>query len=173
MSRCMTRRDFAVRAAGFGTAVGLAAMRRELHAHDEISHTAESIHQEVVVKATSKRIYEALTDSAQFTNVTTFSPVMNAEPAEIGGAVGEHFTLFGGHIVGRQVELVPFRRIVQAWRVVDWDSGVYSIAKFDLTDQGPQTTIVFDHTGFPNGKADHLAEGWHLNYWKPLEQYFE
>ena len=173
MSSYMTRRDLAGRITGFASAVGLVAMRRAAHASDEISHTAESIHQEVVVKATSKRIYEALTDSAQFTKVTTFSSVMNAAPARIGRAVGESFTLFGGHIVGRHVELVPFRRIVQAWRVVDWDSGVYSIAKFDLTDQGPQTTIVFDHTGFPNGKADHLAEGWHLNYWKPLEKYFE
>jgi len=172
MSRCMTRRDFAVRITGFGT-VGVVAMRGAAHASDEISHTAESIHQEVVVNATSRRIYEALTDSAQFTQVTRFSPVMNAAPAKIGRAVGESFTLFGGHIVGRHVELVPFRRIVQAWRVVDWGSGVYSIAKFDLTDQGPQTRIVFDHTGFPNGKADHLAEGWHLNYWKPLEKYFE
>jgi len=173
MSRCMTRRDFAVRITGLGTAVGLVAMRGAAHASDEISHMAESIHQEVVVNATSKRVYEALTDSAQFTKVTRFSPVMNAAPAKIGRTVGESFTLFGGHIVGRHVELVPFRRIVQAWRVVDWDSGVYSIAKFDLTDQGPQTTIVFDHTGFPNGKADHLAEGWRLNYWKPLEKYFE
>ena len=173
MSPCVTRRDFAGRIAGFGTVVGFMAIQRTAHASDEISHTAESIHQEVVVKATSKRVYEALTDPKQFTSVMTFSPVKNPPPAQIGRAAGESFTLFGGHIVGRHVELVPFRRIVQAWRVEDWDAGVYSIAKFDFTDQGPQTTIVFDHTGFPKGKADHLAEGWHLNYWKPLEKYFE
>jgi len=173
MSRPMTRRGFAIRITGFGSAVGLVAMRCAAHASDEISHTAESIHQEVLVKASSRRIYEVLTDSTQFTKMTRFSPVMNAAPARIGRTVGESFTLFGGHIVGQQIELVPFRRIVQAWRVVDWDSGVYSIAKFDLMEQGPQTTIVFDHTGFPNGKADHLAEGWHLNYWRPLEKYLE
>ena len=172
MSRCMTRRDFAARIAGFGT-VGLVAIQRAAGASDEISHTAESIHQEVVVKATPRRVYEALTDSKQFTSVMRFSPVKNLAPAQIGRMVGESFALFDGHIVGRHVELVPFRRIVQAWRVVDWDAGVYSIAKFDLTDQGAQTTIVFDHTGFPKGKADHLAEGWRLNYWKPLGKYFD
>jgi activator of HSP90 ATPase len=97
---------------------------------------------------------------------------MNAAPARIGRAEGESFTLFGGHIVGRHVELVPSRRIVQAWRVVDWDAGVYSIARFDLIDRDRETTIVFDHIGFPNGKAEHLAEGWRLNYWEPLEKYF-
>ena len=169
----MTRRDFSIRIAALGTGVGCAAIPLAAGAADEISRKAESIHQEVVIKATARRIYEALTDARQFTKLTTFSPVMNAAPAQIGRAVGESFALFGGHIVGRHVELVPFQRIVQAWRVVDWDAGVYSIAKFDLTDQGRQTTIVFDHTGFPNGKAAHLAEGWRLNYWKPLEKYFE
>ena len=173
MSTVVTRRDFAVRLAALGTGLGCAAIPRTAGAADEVSRTAESIHQEVVIKATAKRIYEALTDARQFTKMTTFSPVMNAAPAQISRAVGGTFALFGGHIVGRHLELVPFQRIVQAWRVVDWDSGVYSIAKFDLTDREGRTTIAFDHTGFPNGKADHLAEGWRLNYWKPLEKYLE
>jgi hypothetical protein len=60
---------------------------------------------------------------------------------------------------------------VQAWRVVDWNPGVYSIAKFELTEQGPGTRIVFDHTGFPEGLAQHLASGWTSNYWEPLAKY--
>jgi len=172
MSASLTRRDFSHRIATLGTAAGCAAIVPAILAADEISRTAESIHQEVVIKASSTRVYEALTDARQFTKVTTFSTVMKAAPAQIGRAVGESFALFGGHIVGRHIELVPFRRIVQAWRVVDWDAGAYSIAKFDLRDERGQTRIVFDHTGFPNGKADHLAEGWRLNYWKPLEKYF-
>jgi activator of HSP90 ATPase len=172
MSRQMTRRNFSARIVGGGIALGVTAMARDSGAAEEISRTAESIHQEVVIKATASRIYEALTDAKQFTKVTTYSPVMNAAPARIGRAEGDSFTLFGGHIVGRHVELVPSRRIVQAWRVVDWDAGVYSIARFNLIDRDRETTIVFDHIGFPNGKAEHLAEGWRLNYWEPLEKYF-
>src|SRR5262245_39101224 len=95
----MTRRDFSVRIARVGTAVGFLACPAAAHAPDEISHTAEAIHQEVMIKAIPKRVYEALIDSKQFTKVTTFSSVMNAAPARIGRAVGESFTLFGGHIV--------------------------------------------------------------------------
>ena len=73
--------------------------------------------------------------------------------------------------MGRHVELVPNERIVQAWRVVTWDPGVYSIAKFELKEQGSETRLVFDHTGFPNGKAEHLADGWKQNYWEPLRKY--
>ena len=172
MSTRITRRDFSARVVGSGFGLGCAAIAREAYAAEEISRTAESIHQELVIRATSNRVYDALTDAKQFTKVTTLGPVMNAAPARIGRAVGESFTLFGGHIVGRHLELVPSRRIVQAWRVVDWDSGVYSIARFEFMDRDRQTTIVFDHTGFPKGKAEHLAEGWRLNYWEPLEKYF-
>jgi hypothetical protein len=61
--------------------------------------------------------------------------------------------------------------LYKAWRVVDWIPGVYSIVKFELTEQGSGTKIIFDHTGFPEGKAQHLAEGWKANYWEPLQKY--
>ena len=70
-----------------------------------------------------------------------------------------------------QLELVPSERIVQAWRAGGWDPGDYSIAKFQLVEQGAGTKIVFDHSGFPKGKAEHLAEGWRINYWEPLEKF--
>ena len=81
------------------------------------------------------------------------------------------FSLFGGYISGRQIELVPDERIVQAWRVAAWSPGVYSIAKFELADDRHGSQIVFDHTGFPKGQGEHLAAGWKANYWEPLEKF--
>jgi activator of HSP90 ATPase len=144
---------------------------------EEISRTAESIHEEPVFKASRKRVYEALTDTKQFSKVTELSAAMQSgmslgtAPTEISSEVGGAFSLFGGHIVGRHIELVPNERVVQAWRVVNWDPGVYSIAKFELAEKGSVTKIVFDHTGFPKGKAEELAAGWKANYWEPLEKF--
>jgi activator of HSP90 ATPase len=143
---------------------------------EEISHTAESIHQEVVFKATRKRVYEALTDTKQFDKVIQLSGVMKSMPpggklTEISREVGGAFALFGGYITGRHIELVPNERIVQAWRVGSWDPGVYSMAKFELAEQGSGTKIVFDHAGFPKGEGEHLAAGWKANYWEPLEKF--
>ena len=56
--------------------------------------------------------------------------------------------------------------------MVDRDPGVYSIAKFELGNQSGQTKAIFDHSGFPAGKGEHLAEGWVANYWEPLRKYF-
>jgi hypothetical protein len=91
--------------------------------------------------------------------------------AGISPDVGGLFSLFGGYIAGRQVELMPHERIVQAWRTLAWHPGVYSIVKFELSEQGSGTKLVLDHAGFPDGLGRHLADGWKENYWEPLEKY--
>lgn len=147
-------------------------------AGEEISHNAEAIHQEVVFNASRKRVYEALTDAKQFNKVVMLSAAVQSgmvprdKPVEVSSEAGGVFSAFGGHITGRHVELVPSERIVQAWRATGWGPGQYSIARFELVEQGSGTKVVFDHTGFPQGQAQHLAEGWKANYWEPLEKYF-
>jgi uncharacterized protein YndB with AHSA1/START domain len=154
-----------------GLALGSIDVRGE--AEEGISRTAESIHQEAVIKAGRKRVYEAITDTKQFDKVIQLSGVMKSmppggKPTEISREVGGAFTLFGGYITGRHVELVPNQRIVQAWRTGGWDPGVYSIVKFELVEQGSGTKIVFDQAGFPKGAAEDLAAGWKAHYWEPL-----
>jgi len=148
-------------------------------ADDEgILRAAEAIHQEPVFKASRKRVYEALTDANQFAKVVELSAAMKsggmkagAAPVAISREAGGAFSAFGGYITGRQVELVANERIVQVWRVGSWDPGSYSIARFVLVDSGSETKIKFDHTGFPTGQAEHLAEGWRTNYWEPLAKF--
>jgi activator of HSP90 ATPase len=171
-TQLFTRRDFSVRLAsifptlGIGAAAVLApaAMKAEDAHAGEISHTAESIHQEPVFKASRKRVYEAIMDEKQFSKMTGL-------PAEISREAGGAFSCFQGQIKGRNVDLVPNERIVQAWRSEGWKAGIYSIAKFVLVEQGSGTKIVFDHTGFPVGQAEHLLDGWKGHYWEPLEKY--
>ena len=128
-----------------------------------VAATASSatIHQEIDMEAAPDRIYDALLNGKQFGALT-------GVPTEIAAEVGGAFSCFGGHIVGRNLELVPKRRIVQAWRVATWPEGVYSIARFELKPRRAGTRVIFDHTGFPPELRDHLAEGWEDHYWKAL-----
>ena len=124
-----------------------------------------SIQQEVVFKASSKRVYEALTDSDQF------AAVCGGAPADISSEPGGAFSCFGGKIEGRNLELVPNKRVVQAWRAGNWDEGVYSIVRFDLKEEGAATRLVFEHSGFPEERREQLAGGWQAMYWNPLVKY--
>lgn len=54
-----------------------------------------------------------------------------------------------------------------------WGSGVYSIAKFELSPAGGATMLVFDQAGFPETQGEHLEQGWHKMHWEPLRKYLE
>ena len=123
------------------------------------------IHQEVPLNASPERVYKALTDATQF------SAVCGGAPAVIDASPGAAFSCFGGKIEGRQIDLVPGKRIVQAGRAGNWGEGTYSIARFEFRPQGEQTLLVFDHTGFPEDAGAHLESGWKAMYWEPLAKY--
>jgi activator of HSP90 ATPase len=171
----LSRRQAVFGAFAAFSALGVSGAVSLAHPIEEISHSAEAIHQENVFKANRKRVYEALTETKQFDKLVKLSGISDAlgtKPTQISNEVGGAFTIFGGHIIGRQLELLPGDRIVQAWRVVDWEPGWYSIARFDLVEQRTGTKIVFDHTGFPKGLGEHLASGWKEHYWDTLQKYF-
>lgn len=125
---------------------------------------ADQIHQELVFDSAPARIYEALTDASQF------SKLCGGAPTEIEPVAGGAFSCFGGMILGRNIECAPGERLVQAWRVKTWAPGVYSIVRFELRPEGSSTRVLLDHAGFPPGQGEHLAQGWHANYWEPLRK---
>ena len=125
---------------------------------------ATSLHQEVLFAAAPARIYEIFLSSKEF-------GAMTKSAADISPEAGGAFSMFGGVIVGRNIELVPATLIVQAWRPKYWDPGVYSMVKFELVASGAWTKIILDHTGFPPGTYKGLNAGWPERYWDPLRKY--
>jgi len=123
------------------------------------------IHQEIVFHAAPKRVYDALLDARQFSQLT------GGAPAEIEQEAGGSFSCFGGMISGRNIELKANQRIVQAWRAANWPEGVYSVVRFELAGEGAGTKLTFDQSGFPDGQREHLDGGWHKMYWEPLRKY--
>jgi activator of HSP90 ATPase len=142
-----------------------------------LSGDAQAIHQEVVLQADCARVYQALTDAHSFDALTRLSDAVtlvtapDAKATHISGKVGGPFTLFGGYITGRNLQLERGQRLVQAWRAGGWDPGDYSVVRFDLRPQGAGCRIVFDHRGFPNGEGSSLAYGWRAHYWEPLAKF--
>jgi len=164
-----TRRQLIVTGAATlaGLTVGARALAQQTMKEEPstgVDGAKTHLHQEVDLKASPHRIYEILLDSKQFT-------AFSGEPATISSDAGGAFSMFGGKIVGRNVELVADQRIVQAWRPAHWDLGIYTLVKFELKEQGSQTRVTLDHTGFPEGNFGHLNEGWKAHYWDRLAKY--
>jgi activator of HSP90 ATPase len=162
---------------GLAAADTLAAPKVKSSAADGLSHTAEAIRQEVTLDASPQRVYQALTAAKDFDMITRLSDaqvLLNAKGAKvtsISTEVGGPFTLFGGYVTGRHLEMLSNERLVQAWRAASWKPGDFSIAAFYLMAEGGKTKLNFEHRGFPNGEGAVLAHGWHSHYWEPLAKF--
>jgi|SRR5579862_5202085 len=139
-----------------------------------LSQSSQAIHQEVRLPANRQRVFGVLTSATQFDALTRLSDAVSlvtaphAQATAISTQAGGSFTLFGGYITGRHLEMVPGERLVQAWRAGSWEPGAYSVVKFALFDQGTACRLVLDHRGFPDGQGASLAYGWRVHYWEPL-----
>jgi activator of HSP90 ATPase len=169
----ITRRDATGKLAVFFSTCAIAGRTSAENTADAngISRSCECIHQEVSFTATPSRVYKALTDPKQFGSATETIMPGAAASTVISRQVGGEFSMFNGIIVGRHIEMDPNERLVQAWREKDWAPGVFSVVRFQLNPDGTGTKLLFDHTGFPQGAADHLAIGWKSHYWEPLRKF--
>jgi activator of HSP90 ATPase len=138
---------------------------------------APAIHQETVISATCARVYGALISAHDFEAITRLSDAAdlltaaNAKATAISNRVGGAFTLFGGYITGRNLDLAPGKRLVQAWRAGGWDAGEYSVVRFELRNEPGGCRIIFDQRGFPASQGKSLAYGWRVHYWEPLSKF--
>jgi activator of HSP90 ATPase len=121
------------------------------------------IHQEVKIDATPDAVFDVLTDSAQFKAMT------GGKAAQISREAGGSISMFDGYVSGRQIELSPAKRVVQAWRGANWPEGDYSIVRFELTKDGDGTKLTFDQIGHPVEHQPHLETGWSKMYWEPMQ----
>jgi len=141
---------------GVATAFGglaLNASRARAAGQEEISHDAETIHQEPFIKASRARVYEALTDAKQFDKIVHLSDAMKSmarqsTPTQISKEVGGAFALFGGHIAGRQLELVPNERIVYTYDMHLGKQRIsVSLSTVEFFADGTGTRLVYTEQG--------------------------
>ncbi|MDN3649182.1 SRPBCC family protein [Reinekea marina] len=122
--------------------------------------------QEVTFKASLSDVFDAYINPekhAAFTN----------DGAKITPKAGEPFSVHGGKIEGRFIDIQPNALIVQAWRPANWPENTYSIVKLEFSEANGECTITLNHTGCPEGSAEHLNGGWHKMYWEPLASWLE
>ena len=127
----------------------------------------KTIKQRVKFKASPATVYDLLADSRKHTALT-------GREAIISEKIGGTFSIGGDEVTGVNVDLVPARRIVQAWRHRRFPEGIYSMAAFTLTptpDGG--TELVLTHRGVPKDLIPETEQAWREQYWARIKAYLE
>jgi uncharacterized protein YndB with AHSA1/START domain len=119
-----------------------------------------------IIPATRERIYAAWLDSSEHSAFT-------GDAAIIEPTIGGRHSTFGGFATGTNVELEPYRRIVQTWRSTEFPEGSPdSRLEVTLEETGGGTLVTVLHTEIPQGQADRCREGWVKFYLEPMKRYF-
>ena len=92
-------------------------------------------------------------------------------PAKMSDKVGSQFSLWGGDIYGKNIEVIANKKLVQEWFGGKWDKP--SIATFALSSKNDQTTIEFTHVDVPESEYKDIEQGWKDYYLGPLKDYLE
>jgi activator of HSP90 ATPase len=127
-----------------------------------------SFTQQVTLNATPQAIYELLMDSKAHTKLT-------GAKARISTKDGGTFEVYDGYAFGKNIDLLPGKRIVQTWRAKEdkWPTDHDSIIVFELKAlvKG-RTKLVFTHREVPAALANDFKQGWTDFYWTPLKKMF-
>ncbi len=127
--------------------------------------STKTITQNVILPATPAAVFAALIEEEKHRAFT-------GQPAQIDARPGGAFRCYDGYISGVTLELVPHKRIVQAWRAQGWPKGFYSIVTFALSPSaGGKTKLRFTHLGVPARDFKAKSSGWRTHYWEPLKKY--
>jgi len=119
-----------------------------------------------IIPASPKTIYDAWLSSEGHTKMT-------GSPAQAGANVGDSFQAWEGYISGKNLELVPGKRIVQSWRASSYkDSDEDSQIEVQLEALEGESKLTLTHTRVPDDQTSH-EPGWTTHYFEPMQKYFE
>ncbi len=122
--------------------------------------------QTVIPSATARQVYEAWMDSAKHA-------VFTGDSADIQPGLGGGFSIAGGYITGKTLELKPYSRIVQAWRTTEFPDGAAdSRLEITLEDTPGGCGLILIQSNLPEDQVDSYKSGWVEYYFHPLIRYF-
>jgi activator of HSP90 ATPase len=128
----------------------------------------KTIFQKVIFKNTSaKTLYGIYMDARKH------SAAIGA-PVKISSKVGSVFNAHGKYIIGKNLQLIKDKLIVQSWRGGDWaKDAIDSTFTLQFYQQGKDALLVMTHANVPDKHYNGIKNGWNDYYWKPWKKYLE
>lgn len=117
-----------------------------------------------IIPAPPEEVYLALTNEATL-------QLWTGDKAEMVAEAGTEFSLWDGAIVGKNLEFVEGKKIVQQWYFGEQEED--SIVTFVLHPDKNGTSLELRHTNIPDEDYDDIVEGWNNNFFADLIEFYE
>lgn len=87
---------------------------------------------------------------------------------------GGSFSAWDGYISGSNVEIIPYKKIIQKWRTSEFDpEDEDSVIEIFFTYKDDHTLVSITHTNLPDGTGEKYKKGWKDHYFVFMKKYFE
>lgn len=127
----------------------------------------ESLTVSAIFPVKREKLYKAWLSSKEHTSFTGSKALINPKK-------GGKFTAWDDYIRGKNLELEPYSKIVQAWRTTEFsEKDPDSVLQLTFEDLKGKTRLTLKHTQIPDGQAERYKQGWKDFYFKSMKEYFK
>ncbi len=123
----------------------------------------KTIKQTYKIKAPIEKVWEALV-SPELINKWGGGPAKMSDKLE-------EFSLWGGDVHGKNIEVKENKLLKQEWFGGKWDKP--SIMNFELSEKDGITTVDLFQTDVPDDEEKDIDSGWKNYYMEPLKKLVE
>ncbi len=125
----------------------------------------DRIEQTYIIAGTPEEVWEALTNPELI-------PQWSGAPATYTPEPEAEYSLWGGDIGGRVVQVEPGQRLVQTWQPTSWQRDD-SVVTFLLTPTDEGTRVDLVHDNVEESDYAGTTEGWDIYYLGPIKKMIE
>lgn len=122
------------------------------------------IKQRYIILTTPEKVWDALVNPETI-NKWGGGPVVMSDRA------GFEFSLWGGDVYGKNLEVEKNEKLVQEWYSDEWERP--SVVTFSLSSDGHCTEVLLEHKDVPEGEIKDISEGWRDYYLEPIKKMLE
>jgi uncharacterized protein YndB with AHSA1/START domain len=124
----------------------------------------KTIKQVYHINAPVEKVWQALTDPKIIDS-------WGGGPAKMSANAGTSFSLWGGDIHGKNLEVIGNKKLVQEWFSGNWKKA--SKVTFTLKEENKGTTLDLLHVDVPDDEEADIAEGWEIYYLGEIKKLIE
>lgn len=121
-----------------------------------------------------KKVYKISAPADQVWKALVDHEVINkwgGGPSKMDSKVDFEFSLWGGDIYGKNIEVIAQKKLVQEWFGGDWPKP--SIVTFDLKSEENGTILELEQIDVPQEDVDDIDQGWDDYYLGPMKEMLE
>ena len=124
---------------------------------------SEQIKVTAVIPAEAGTIYNAWLNGKEH-------GAMTGGKATASTKIGGKYTAGDGYISGKNLDLIPGKRILQSWRSTEFsDTDPDSFLLVKMEPVGSNTKLILIHFEIPDGQGASYKKGWLDFYLKPMK----